>query len=114
MRVLDSAALQRPSPLEEAYQVFRLERQGNLLAPRTLEFYDRRVGELIDWLRRSCPPSRQYRSCSVTVAAHRSCRRRIRGGRRVRRLSSLQTLREQAPGQFREEAGELGSPVCGL
>jgi hypothetical protein len=41
--------------LEEAYQVFRLERQGNLLTPRTLEFYDLRIGELIAWLRREVP-----------------------------------------------------------
>ena len=55
MRVLEGIAGRRPTALEEAYQVFRLERQGNLVAPRTLEFYDRRVGELIAWLRSEAP-----------------------------------------------------------
>jgi hypothetical protein len=32
-----------------------LGRQGNLVAPRTLEFYDRRVGELITWLGSEAP-----------------------------------------------------------
>lgn len=55
MRVLEATAGRRPTALDEAYQVFRLERQGNLVAPRTLEFYDRRVGELIAWLRSEAP-----------------------------------------------------------
>lgn len=55
MRVLEGIAGRRPTALEEAYQVFRLERQGNLVAPRTLEFYDRRIGELIAWLRSEAP-----------------------------------------------------------
>ena len=45
----------RPTALEGAYQVFRLERQGNLVAPRTLEFYDRLVGESIAWLHSEAP-----------------------------------------------------------
>lgn len=55
MRVLEGIAGRRPTALEEAYQVFRLERQGSLVAPRTLEFYDRRVGELIAWLHSEAP-----------------------------------------------------------
>lgn len=55
MRVLEGIAGRRLTALEEAYQVFRLERQGNLVAPRTLEFYDRRVGELIAWLHSEAP-----------------------------------------------------------
>lgn len=55
MRVLEGTALRRATALEEAYQVFRLERQGNLVAARTLEFYDWRVGEFIGWLRREAP-----------------------------------------------------------
>ena len=55
MRVLEGTTGRRPTALEEAYQVFRLERQGNLVAPRTLEFYDRRVGELIAWLHSEAP-----------------------------------------------------------
>ena len=61
MRVLEGIAGRRPTALEEAYQVFRLERQGNLVAPRTLEFYDRRVGELIAWLRSEAPYGRARR-----------------------------------------------------
>ena len=55
MRVLEGTAVRRATALDDAYQVFRLERQGNLVAARTLEFYDRRVGELIDWLRSEAP-----------------------------------------------------------
>ena len=55
MRVLEGTAGRCPTALEEVYQVFRLERQGNLVAPRTLEFYDRRVGELLAWLRSEAP-----------------------------------------------------------
>lgn len=41
--------------LAEAYELFRLERQGNLVTPRTLEFYDLRIGEFLGWLSRAVP-----------------------------------------------------------
>jgi hypothetical protein len=37
MRVIDGTAARRKTPLEEAYEVFRLERQGNLVSIRTLD-----------------------------------------------------------------------------
>jgi site-specific recombinase XerD len=55
MRVLDGAAMHSPTPIDEAYELFRLERQGNLVTPRTLEFYDLRIGEFIAWLRGDSP-----------------------------------------------------------
>ena len=65
MRVLEGTAGRRPTALEDAYQVFRLERQGNLVAPRTLEFYDRRVGELISWLRNEEPTGERVEDVGV-------------------------------------------------
>src|ERR1700694_3241851 len=52
--------LKRPQPrivtqLDDAYAVFRLERQGNNVTPRTLEYYDQRIGEFIAFLRREAP-----------------------------------------------------------
>ena len=36
--------------LDESYLDFRLSRQAALLSPRTIEFYERTVGELISFL----------------------------------------------------------------
>ncbi|TMB88197.1 MAG: hypothetical protein E6J45_11630 [Chloroflexi bacterium] len=55
MRVLDGTAVRSPSQLQDAYELFRLERQGNLVTPRTLEFYDLRIGEFFAWLGRDAP-----------------------------------------------------------
>lgn len=59
MQLLQRAQHRSLIPLEDAYQLFRLERQGNLVTPRTLEFYDLRVGEYIAWLG-------QTRTCSAS------------------------------------------------
>ncbi len=38
------------SPLEAAYDHFRLERQGDLVSPATLEHYDAMVVPLLTWV----------------------------------------------------------------
>jgi len=35
MKVLDGTAVRSPTQLQDAYELFRLERQGNLVTPRT-------------------------------------------------------------------------------
>lgn len=55
MRVLDGTANNSRTQLQDAYELFRLERQGNLVTKRTLEFYDLRIGEFFAWLRREAP-----------------------------------------------------------
>jgi hypothetical protein len=45
MKVIHGTATdRRPSPLEDAYLHFRLDRQGLPVSPRTLGFYDEKVG----------------------------------------------------------------------
>lgn len=52
VRVLQGTAPgPRPTPRQDAYDQFRLERQGNRLSPRTLASYDYHVERLFDWLR---------------------------------------------------------------
>lgn len=53
MRIIHGTTTQRrPSPLEEVYAHFRLDRQGMPVAPRTLGFFDEKVGAFLAWLRR--------------------------------------------------------------
>jgi len=55
MKVLDGTAVRNHSQLDDAYELFRLERHGNLVTKRTLEFYDLRIGEFFAWLSREAP-----------------------------------------------------------
>jgi len=45
------AGMQVRSPLEAAYDHFRLERQGDLVSPATLEHYDAMVVPFLTWVR---------------------------------------------------------------
>ena len=44
--------------LRDAYALFRLDRQGNLVTPNTLEHYDRWCGYFFDWLEKEDPGSK--------------------------------------------------------
>jgi integrase len=55
MQPLSKARPRVVTQLDDAYAVFRLERQGNNVTPRTLEYYDQRIGEFIGWLGREAP-----------------------------------------------------------
>jgi hypothetical protein len=50
-----SAATRRRTPIEDAYDQFRLERQGNRLSPRTLASYGYHLDGFFTWLRREHP-----------------------------------------------------------
>jgi hypothetical protein len=53
MRVIHGGAQgPRRTALEDAYDHFRLERQGNRVSPKTLLAYDYHLGPFFDWLRR--------------------------------------------------------------
>ena len=46
-------------PPHNAYDHFRLERQGNRVSPKTLLTYDYHLGRFFDWLRRERPDIRR-------------------------------------------------------
>jgi hypothetical protein len=43
------------SQLRDAYDLFRLEKQGSLLSPASLNFYDLHVGKFLTWLEVNYP-----------------------------------------------------------
>lgn len=59
MRVLDGAELRGRAQLAEAYDLFRLEKQGALLSRATLDFYDLHVGAFLRWLSTTEPEVRR-------------------------------------------------------
>ncbi len=68
MRVLaGTAAGRRRTPLEDAYDQFRLERQGNRLSPQTLASYDYHIEGFFAWLRSEHPGVRQFKDLTVEV-----------------------------------------------
>jgi site-specific recombinase XerD len=68
MRVLQRTAPgRRRTPLEDAYDQFRLERQGNRLSPRTLASYDYHVDGFFGWLRSGHPEVRHFKDLTVDV-----------------------------------------------
>ena len=67
MRVINGAlAERRPTPLLEAYQHFRLDRQGLPVSPATLRLYDHTVGVFLRWLAEPCPEVRRFEDLEVT------------------------------------------------
>jgi hypothetical protein len=57
----------RPSPLEDTYLHFRLDRQGLPVSPRTLGFYDEKVGAFLAWLAQEQPQVRHFEELDITV-----------------------------------------------
>ena len=56
MKVIHATAMdRRPSPLQDAYMHFRLDRQGLPVSPRTLGFYDEKIGAFLAWLGQEHP-----------------------------------------------------------
>lgn len=61
MRALDRTAVPSPTQLQDAYELFRLERQGMLVTPRTVEFLrppHRRVVRLARGMASRCSQTR--------------------------------------------------------
>src|SRR5207237_8766022 len=54
-------------PIEDAYDQFRLERQGNRLSPRTLATYDYHLDGFFGWLRAEHAEVRQFKDLTVDV-----------------------------------------------
>jgi integrase len=63
-----STATRRRNPIEDAYDQFRLERQGNRLSPRTLDNYGYHLDGFFGWLRREHPTVRQLKDLTVDHA----------------------------------------------
>src|SRR5438128_1516074 len=67
MTVLHCSAQRRRTPTEDAYDQFRLERQGNRLSPRTLGAYDYHLDGFFGWLHAEHPQVRQFKDLTVDV-----------------------------------------------
>lgn len=68
MRVIEgSPQVRRRTPLQDAYEHFRLERQGNRASHHTLNAYDFHVGGLLKWLAVEYPDVRRVEDVSVGV-----------------------------------------------
>ncbi|MBV9101913.1 MAG: tyrosine-type recombinase/integrase [Candidatus Dormibacteraeota bacterium] len=65
MRVLDGSKRHARTQLRDGYDVFRLERMGNNVSPRTLEYYDLRIGEFLDWIEREWPAVERFEDLQV-------------------------------------------------
>ena len=55
----------RRTALEDAYDHFRLERQGNRVSPKTLKAYDYHLGLFFAWLHRERPAIRRFPDLAV-------------------------------------------------
>lgn len=87
MRVINGSAPRPRSALRAAYEEFRLDRQGELVSPRTLEYYDDRIGQFLDWLAEERPEIRRVGDLDVgTVREYRAylSGRLTRSGRPLR------------------------------
>jgi hypothetical protein len=67
MRVVDETELRGRTQLAEAYDLFRLEKQGALLSRATLDFYDLHVGALLRWISTTEPEVRRLEQVDATV-----------------------------------------------
>ena len=65
MRVIHGTAPRPRSALQAACDEFRLDRQGELVSPRTLEYYDDRIGQFLDWLAQERPEVRRVGDLDV-------------------------------------------------
>ena len=87
MRVAHGTALdlvkRRRTPLEDVYQLFRLEKQGNRVSAATLKGYEFHVGGLLRWLERERPDVRRPEDLTVdilrTYRAEQATRLSVRG-----------------------------------
>ena len=56
-----------PNQLHEAYDLFRLEKQGALLSPSTLHFYDLQLAKFFAWLDRNHPEIDRFDALNADV-----------------------------------------------
>jgi integrase len=68
MKVIQGALQERrPTPIEEAYAHFRLDRQGMPVSAGTLRLYEHTVGRFLRWLRQQHPEVRRFEDLDVVV-----------------------------------------------
>ncbi len=87
MRVISGTARPRgQSSIEAAYDHFRLERQGNLVSPHTLEHYDYFILYFLEWLEGAHPEVSSFEGLEVGVIRHYRAQLAAGVGRRGRPL----------------------------
>jgi integrase len=57
----------RSSQLDEAFELFRLEKRGELASPATLGFYELQVGKFLRWLQAESPDARRFDRLDANV-----------------------------------------------
>jgi hypothetical protein len=53
--------------VEDAFELFQLEKRGDRVSPATLEFYQLQVGKFLRWLDRECPEALRLDGLDGTV-----------------------------------------------
>jgi len=70
--------------LDDAYQLFRLERQGNRVSPRTIEYYDKWTDDFFRWVKSEAPQVKRMADLNADVMrayrAYLSARPKPNGG----------------------------------
>jgi len=67
MRVIQGTAGRPRSPLRSAYEHFRLERQGDLVSPKTLDFYHYMLEPFLGWLENEHPERSGFEDLDVNL-----------------------------------------------
>ncbi|HEX6350822.1 MAG TPA: tyrosine-type recombinase/integrase, partial [Candidatus Dormibacteraeota bacterium] len=87
MRVIHSLAVRPQSQLRSAYEHFRLERQGDLVSPKTLEYYDYMLQPFLGWLEAEHPQRVGFEDLDVNLIRTYRAALASRPGPRGRLLS---------------------------
>jgi site-specific recombinase XerD len=60
----------RSQRVEDAFELFQLEKRGDRASQKTLDFYQLQVGKFMSWLGRSCPEALRFDGLDGTVLRH--------------------------------------------
>lgn len=53
--------------VEDAFELFQLEKRGDRVSQQTLDFYEQQVGKFLGWLGRECPAALRFDGLDGTV-----------------------------------------------
>ncbi len=53
--------------IEDAFELFHLEKRGDRASQKTLDFYELRVGKVLRWLGQECPQALRFDELDGTV-----------------------------------------------
>ncbi len=70
MAEMEAAAMAvrtRTRRLDDAFELFQLEKRGDRMSPATLDFYALQVGKFLRWLGRECPEAMRFDRLDGTV-----------------------------------------------